>query len=684
VVTMSATQPAKLSKLGRAALWYAGEKAWRVFPLHTITNGQCSCGKAECGGPGKHPRTPKGCLDATDDTATIREWWTRWPDANVGIATGNGLIVVDIDPRHGGDDTLRDLLGSIGGLPDTVECLTGGGGRHIYLSTPADVRNSANVLGPGVDVRGAGGYVVAAPSMHASGRAYGWEASSRPEDTDVGQLPEAWIAAMVKRPKLRVVAGGAGDPIPDGQRNEVLFRRGASMRAAGFDQQAIEAALQAENENRCVPSMDPAEVKAIAASVCRYPEGLSPEYQAKRDEADARRLARASTAQVTNETGEWEADLYRTGKGAVRNTFANVCSILRNAEEYVSLRYNAMALAPMMHARLLSDADLGALREAVERRYGFSPGTEALAQGVLTVATERQYHPVAEYLRGLVWDGTPRIDRVCGEILRAEVTPIHVTMIRAFFISLAARALRPGCKVDTAPVLVGPQGARKSGFFRVLGGEWFLDTGINLDNKDSYQQMHYSWIYEWGEIEHITGKSHAGKVKAFIASQTDTFRLPFMRVVSQHHRGNVIVGSTNEDQFLNDPTGSRRFWPIRVNARADLETLAAWRDQLFAEAATALDAGETWWLSDEAETALAALSDDFRASDTWEEPIAHWIATTTEPVTTRNILGVVLGFAVGDQKQAEQNRVSAVMVRLGYRNQVRWLAGRAQRLWEIK
>ena len=209
----------KLSKLGRSALMYAAQYGWRVFPLHSIDNGACTCGDAKCTGtkPGKHPRTPKGCLDATTDTGVIRGWWERWPDANVGIATGGGLVVIDVDPRHGGDDGLVDLRARLGELPDTVECLTGSGGRHIYVSVGegVTVRNSAGTLAPGVDIRGEGGYVVAAPSVHTSGRSYAWEASSRPDEVEVAPMPAAWLD--VGEQGDGIVAVGGPTPRIDGR-----------------------------------------------------------------------------------------------------------------------------------------------------------------------------------------------------------------------------------------------------------------------------------------------------------------------------------------------------------------------------------------------------------------------------------------------------------------------------------
>jgi hypothetical protein len=211
----------KMSRLGRAATIYAIELGWRVFPLHSIIDGACSCGSAACTGtkPGKHPRTPRGCLDATADPAQIRAWWTQWPEANVGVATGGGLVVIDIDPRHGGEEGFDDVVERLGRLPDTVEAVTGSRGRHIYLRVPegVEVRNSASALAPGVDVRGEGGYVVAfhgvacdwrerwpgLPAI-AAGNAYWIEcASARPT-----------IAAAVPRPTNHANCFAASTPRP--------------------------------------------------------------------------------------------------------------------------------------------------------------------------------------------------------------------------------------------------------------------------------------------------------------------------------------------------------------------------------------------------------------------------------------------------------------------------------------
>lgn len=176
-----------------AALEYAA-RGWRVFPVHTIRGGECTCGGRKGCKPGKHPLTDHGFKDATTDSKQIRRWWAKWPEANIGIATGkaSGIIVLDIDPRNGGDQALAELESQHGSLPHTVEAISGGGGRHILLQYPGYHIKSRSGLWPGIDVKADGGYFVAEPSVHESGREYAWELSHLPSDVAVALIPQ-WL-----------------------------------------------------------------------------------------------------------------------------------------------------------------------------------------------------------------------------------------------------------------------------------------------------------------------------------------------------------------------------------------------------------------------------------------------------------------------------------------------------------
>lgn len=186
---------------------------WLVVPLHwpkvsATGTVRCSCGKPECGSIGKHPLTPSGLKDASSDPLVLAAWWKEWPAANVGVVTGaaSGIVVVDVDARDGGMESLATLCDQNGQLPETVECRTGGGGLHLFFRHPGtSVRNSAGKLGAGIDVRGDGGYVVAAPSLHQSRERYRWAEGASPASQAPADMP-AWLLAKLVEPPPRPAA----------------------------------------------------------------------------------------------------------------------------------------------------------------------------------------------------------------------------------------------------------------------------------------------------------------------------------------------------------------------------------------------------------------------------------------------------------------------------------------------
>jgi hypothetical protein len=250
-----------------AVLSYAA-RGWPLFPLRWPIDGRCSCGE-DCGrNAAKHPLTKNGVHDATTDASIVRRWWRRWPQANIGVATGNGLLVVDVDPRNGGDESLRDLERDLGRLPDTVTALTGGDGQHLFFAVDRDFKSKTGALGPGVDVKCAGGYVVVPPSRHVSGGVYEWVTGHAPNEVALAPLPPA-IAANLKESE-RTPAGEVGESIAEGQRNDTLASLAGTMRRRGMTGEEIAAALLVVNDNRCDPPLPESEVKRIAASVAHY------------------------------------------------------------------------------------------------------------------------------------------------------------------------------------------------------------------------------------------------------------------------------------------------------------------------------------------------------------------------------------------------------------------------------
>jgi hypothetical protein len=259
------------AELHEAAAGYA-RRGWRVLPLHAAINGMCSCGTT-CSSPGKHPRTKHGVKDATADLGTIKKWWSDWPDANVGVATGNGLVVLDIDPDKGGEDSLRELLGADEPW-DTSVVATGGGGLHFYFTSDKAIRNRVGVR-PGVDVRGQGGYVVAPPSNHVSGGSYSWQKEA---------ALAAWPSFDFSRRKLKSEPVSENG-IAEGERNAKLASLAGTMRRRGMSEPAIAAALLEENK-RCLPPLAEDEVRRIAASISRYAPDPQTDAASKVDDGE--------------------------------------------------------------------------------------------------------------------------------------------------------------------------------------------------------------------------------------------------------------------------------------------------------------------------------------------------------------------------------------------------------------
>jgi len=255
----------------QAALELA-ERGWRLVPLHTPSGDHCDCNRTNCPSPAKHPRITDWPNRATAVPEQVAEWWRMWPAANIGVATGreSGIVVVDVDPRHGGDETLLRLTEQHGLLPAGPICSTGGGGWHYYYRHPGG-RVLSRTVAPGIDIKGDGGQVVAPPSVHASGVSYEWCDGAGP-DTPLPEPPD-WLLLMMQSATEYAHEGPREVPalIPAGERNNTLASFAGTMRRRGASEGVIFAALMALNLERCSPPLERTEVAQIAASIAQKP-----------------------------------------------------------------------------------------------------------------------------------------------------------------------------------------------------------------------------------------------------------------------------------------------------------------------------------------------------------------------------------------------------------------------------
>ena len=252
------------------ALSYAA-RGWAVFPVHTIKNGRCTCLSEDCRNAGKHPIPTNGLNAATHDPEKIRAWWGKTPTANIGIATGeiSGLVVLDVDPRHKGDESMKEMVKEWGDAwLNTYTVQTGSGGYHHYYQHPGERVPNIPAFRSGLDIKADGGYIVAPPSLHASGGHY-----EVLEGIDEMLTIPDWLDALIaSRKGTQTKADVLPEVIVSGGRNNMLTSLAGTMRRRGEGEAVILAALQERNKT-CSPPLREGELRAIVRSVMRYAPG---------------------------------------------------------------------------------------------------------------------------------------------------------------------------------------------------------------------------------------------------------------------------------------------------------------------------------------------------------------------------------------------------------------------------
>ena len=328
---------------------------------------------------------------------------------------------------------------------------------------------------------------------------------------------------------------------------------------------------------------------------------------------------------------EWpKTSLDNKGKwngGPPKGTLTNLVSILTFDEFYIGqAAFDEFRQRVTWRGQPLADHHLDELRDELGTDWRLHVGADVAHHAIRRVAYLNRHHPVRDWLEELPpWDRTKRLELLLPGYVGAVDTPLTRAMGRCFLISSVARILDPGCKVDTVLVLQGKQGCGKSTFVRELAGdpEWYSDTPLNLGDKDSYLGLQGCQFIELSELA-ATRKRDVEPVKAFISAQRDRVRLPYERTTTDLARQCVFIGTTNEEQFLPDQTGNRRFWPVRVG-QLDLEALRRDHAQLWAEALYAYrdaPAGTIpWLLPREVHDELAERHDEHATRHPWEDAL---------------------------------------------------------------
>lgn len=299
-----------------------------------------------------------------------------------------------------------------------------------------------------------------------------------------------------------------------------------------------------------------------------------------------------------------------------------------------------------------------------ERVYRFQPKKADLRAELLRVA--RPVHPVAAWLDTLTWDGRSRLDTVLHDTFGAEPSPLLAAYGRRTFIGLVARARQPGCKLDTVLLLSGPQGVFKSSAALALSPDpaWAAAIPLDAASKDGMQDLVGKWLIELEELEDFRAAT-APRRKAFLSRAIDRYRPSYGSRSGDFARTCAFIATTNQTELLRDPTGARRFWPIYISRRVDLEALVAQRDQLFAEADHRFQQGERWWLDAQESARHAEHATVWRKPDPWEGPLQDWVARRGLGFTAEAALEGCFGFAPNRQTPELWTRVGTALHAIG-------------------
>jgi len=330
--------------------------------------------------------------------------------------------------------------------------------------------------------------------------------------------------------------------------------------------------------------------------------------------------------------------------------------------------------------RAWEEADRAFCLAYLQRVYNARIKMETVTSAMAGAAVMKRFHPVRDYLKGLVWDGVPRIGVWLTDAFGAAQDPYHHAVGSKFLQAAVRRILHPGCKFDSMLILEGAQDLGKSRACRALfGDEWFIDTlPADISGRDMSDSLQGVWGIEFAEIEHLI-RSEAEAIKAFLSRQIERYHPRYGRMPIERPRQCVFIGTTNNDDYARDSTGNRRLWPVRCDFAA-ADWIAEQRDQLWAEA-VATEPSAVLWLDDhvakdEAIAQQAARQDD----DPWQEGI-HAFVRGKSSTTIPEIMTEHLSIEKSKQDKRFQMRIANILKRDGWARELVRADGRPIRRW---
>lgn len=667
---------------------------WQPIPLHPCHSNTVHRGRLSSNG--KRPIDKDWTHKSYDAAAVIARCGAE--NRNMGIRPGKGQMIIDVDPRHGGNESWVKFCSKFRLKPDTYPRVrTGAEGSHFYVTYPADVDIVSTLKQyPGLEFRSVGHQCVAAGSIHPeTGKLYRWD-FKHPPLSEAPELPASLIEALRRENRDRRHAMECApysaeqikrrlsvlDPIEFRSYGDWIKVGMAVKHAGGEDAYDVwrdwnardPSYADAEEENRqhWASFTDRADGITYRTLDHLVREAGHPHLFAQEDfenepiDSNIPKPARTDGFKVSSKAP-------RKGE-IIANDQDNIRMALRRLGARV--RYDEFSGRNIIDGLPafgphLDDAAMDRLWLKVDEEFGFRPPFDFFETVVKDAARRQPFHPAKDYFAQAQrkWDGKPRLDRWLIDYAGAEDMP-YVRAVSALPLIAAVRRTRhPGSKYDEMLVLESSQGQEKSSALEILAlrPEWFSDSmPLSADNKQVIESLSGKLIVECADL-HGLGRASIDHVKALLSRTVDRARMAYGRTPIERPRQSIFIGTANNQNYLRDTTGNRRFWPVAVKA-FDLNHLRQHVEQLWGEAAAREMAGESIRL-DPALWGAAGAEQRKRtetATDPYTEVLQGSLANRFGKIAAEDVWKILGLSSAGMRTQAQMERVGAAMRYLNF------------------
>ena len=615
----------------------------------------------------------------------------------IGVIAGpqsGGLLFVDHDGL-GASEVLEQLGAPLRDLPKSWAVTSGRDGRlqiiyqvpEPFWATIKTTKLRSSVKGEQLELRWAGCQSVVAGAHPITG-AYRWIRGRSPSDLPIAEAPSLLLQQMQRHqpspaPLLRLPDTDttrareylATIPPADADDYDTWLQVGMALHSVGDDALLSDWIDWSATSGKFEPGICEAKWRSF--------NGHGVTLGTLAHLAGHQKKSRPSPAErPSSQPQEHSEPSLSPRQGKLLKLESNELLELLRQQLADRLRWNLFTKTIELDEKPIDHIDHFYLQLA---QQGLKVTKELAADAVHVVALENPHDPVRNYLEHVADHVPPApIEHLATAYLRPGDEPgtLYDAMLKATLVAAVRRIFEPGCKHDSACVLMGAQGCGKSTFWRNLGGLWFSDALRDIGSKDDLMVLHRSWLMEWAELDHITGRKHAGQVKAFLTQQTDMFRAPYQRATESYPRRSIIVGSTNRDTgFLVDDTGNRRFWVIPVTAAPHIpvDGLLLERDAIWSGAVAAYRAGAPNHLGAEHAQQVDQENESYLVDSPWKAAIQEWLEAPLNRgrhITSELLLTEAIGKPVERQARADQMQVASILRELGFEKKRAWLEGR--------